>query len=133
MISETQIDPMIHGPPGLRTFLNIAELWDLHTKEQMALLGIEDLATFNDLSIRARANDTVIVPMDMLERIGCVLSIYGSLVTLFPEERTSDWLRAPSTTPVFGGSSALTIMTSGNFDDLRKVVSHLLGQIYGRW
>lgn len=132
MIPETHIDPMIHGPSGLRTFLNIAELWELHTEEQMVLLGIEDLATFSELTIRARAKDPVTVPMAMLERIGCVLSIYGSLVTLFPDGRTGYWLRLPNTNSTFGGKSALAKMTEGDLDDLRTVVRYLLAEIYGR-
>lgn len=128
-----QIEPVRHGPPSLRTFLNIAKLWKLSVEEQMALLGIQDLSVFNDWAVRVQAYDAVAIPMEVIERIGCVLSIYGSLVTLFPEERTSDWLRAPNTHPLFGGSSALATMISGDFNDLRKVVSYLLGQIYGGW
>jgi len=128
----TKIDPDRHGPAGLRTFLNIAELWKLSGEEQMALLGVQDLAVFNDWAVRAQAHDAVAIPMVVMERIGCVLSIYGSLVTLFPEERTGDWLRAPNANPIFRGSCALTTMTSGDFDDLRNVVSYLLGEIYGR-
>lgn len=66
-------------------------------------------------------------------RAAPVPAIYGSLVTLFPEERTGDWLRAPNTNSVFGVSSAISTMTGGNLNGLRKVVSYLLGQIYGRW
>ena len=98
----------------------------------MALLGIQDVDVFNDWKVHVQAHEAVAIPMEVIERIGCVLSIYGSLVTLFPEERTGDWLRAPNTNSVFGGSSALSMMTSGIFNDLRKVVSYLLGQIYGR-
>ena len=98
----------------------------------MALLGIQDVDVFNDWKVHVQAHEAVAIPMEVIERIGCVLSIYGSLVTLFPEERTGDWLRAPNTNSVFGGSSALSMMTSGIFNDRRKVVSYLLGQIYGR-
>lgn len=99
----------------------------------MAILGIRDIAVFDDWKVHVQAQEAVAIPMEVIEGIGCVLSIYGSLVTLFPEERTGDWLRAPNTNLVFGGSSALSTMTRGNLDDLRKVVSYLLGQIYGRW
>lgn len=128
-----QIDPVRYGPPCLRTFLNIAKLWKLSVEEQMALLDIQDLAVFNDWAVSVQAHDTVTIPISVIERIGCVLSIYGSLVTLFPEQRTSDWLRAPNTHPLFGGRSALATMISGDFNDLRKIVSYLLGQIYGGW
>ncbi|MBJ7438028.1 MAG: hypothetical protein JHD35_03245, partial [Sphingopyxis sp.] len=108
-------DPIRHGAPGLRTFLNIAniaELWNLSVEEQMVLLGICDLATFNEWKVRA--HDAVAIPMEVIERIGCVLSICGSLVTLFPEERTGTWVRAENTNSTFGGRSALVIMKSGD-------------------
>lgn len=133
MYPTTKINPVRHGPPCLRTFLNIAKLWKLSMEEQMALLGIQDLAAFNNWAVRVQAHDAAAIPMEVIERIGCLLSIYGSLVTLFPEERTGDWLRAPNTHPLFGGSSALATMISGDFTDLRKVVSYLLGEIYGGW
>ena len=98
----------------------------------MTLLGIEDLAAFSELTIRARAKDPVTVPMAMLERIGCVLSIYDSLVTLFPDGRTGYWLRSPNANVTFGGKSALAKMTEGDLDDLRTVVRYLLAEIYGR-
>ena len=133
MYPTKRIDSDRHGPAGLRTFLNIAALWKLSVEEQMALLGIQDIAVFNDWKAHVQVHEAVVIPMKVIERIGCVLSIYGSLVTLFPEEQTSDWLRAPNTNSVLGGRSALSTMTSGNLDGLRKVVSYLLGQIYGRW
>lgn len=132
MYPTTKIDPDRHGPAGLRTFLNIAKLWKLSENEQMALLGVQDLAAFNDWNVCVRTNCAVAIPMEAIERIGCVLSIYGSLVTLFPEERTGDWLRAPNSNSVFEGRSALAIMMSDDPMDLRKVVRYLLSQIYGR-
>lgn len=130
MYTTTDIDPDRHGPAGLRTFLNIAMLWNLSTEEQLALLGISDRAVFDEWVVRVRAHEAVSIPMTVIERIGCVLSIYGSLVTLFPEEQTADWLRATNTHPIFDGDSALVTMISGDFNDLRKVVKYLLGQIY---
>ncbi|MEI4509208.1 antitoxin Xre-like helix-turn-helix domain-containing protein [Sphingopyxis sp. CCNWLW253] len=125
------VDPMQHGGAGMRTFLNIAELWSLSDEEQMDLLGIYDLATFEDWKVRVRTHEAVAIPVDVIVRIGCVLSIYGSLITLFPEERTADWLRAPNADEIFEGRSALAIMTSGELGDLDKVVGYLLGMIYG--
>lgn len=115
----------------MRTFLNIAELWNLSDEEQIDLLGVHDLAIFEDWKIRVRAHEALPIPVDVIVRIGCVLSIYGSLVTLFPEERTADWLRAPNSHKIFGDRTALAVMTSGELDDLDKVVGYLLGIIYG--
>ena len=125
------VDPVKHGGAGLRTFINIAAAWSLSAEEQMNLLGIHDLATFEDWKVRVRAYESIAIPVDVIVRIGCVLSIYGSLTTLFPEDRAADWLRAPNMQEIFEGASALTVMTRGALDDLDAVVRYLLGKIYG--
>lgn len=128
---ERGVDPVNHGGAGMRTFLNIAELWSLSDHEQMDLLDIEDLAVFEQWKVQVRSHEAVAIPIDVIVRIGCILSIYRSLATLFPEERTADWLRAPNAHPIFRGGSALAVMTSGELDDLDKVVGYLLAMIYG--
>lgn len=125
------VDPVRHGGAGLRTFLNIAEAWSLSIEEQMNLLGIHDLATFEDWTVRVRAHEAIAIPVDVIVRIGCVLSIYASLSALFPEERAADWLRARNAHQIFGGRTALAVMTSGELDDLDAVVAYLRGKIYG--
>lgn len=125
------VDPVRHGGAGLRTFLNIAEVWGLTAEEQMALLGIHDRATFQDWSVRVRAHEAIAIPVDVIVRIGCVLSIYASLSALFPEDRAADWLRAPNAHQIFGGRTALAVMASGELDDLDAVVGYLRGKIYG--
>ena len=125
------VDPVRHGGAGLRTFLNIAEVWSLSAEEQMGLLDINDFATFNDWTVRVRAQEAIALPVDVIVRIGCVLSIYASLSTLFPEDRAADWLRAPSADRLFGGRTALAVMASGALEDLDAVVGYLLGRIYG--
>lgn len=125
------VDPVRHGGAGLRAFLNIAEVWGLTAEEQMALLGIHDRATFEDWSVRVRAHEAIALPVDVIVRIGCVLSIYVSLSALFPEDRAADWLRAPNAHEIFGGRTALAVMASGELDDLDAVVGYLRGKIYG--
>lgn len=132
MISPIKIDPAQHGPAGLRTFLNIAELWELSVEEQMVILGITDRATFDDWKVRVRALETVILPMYVVERIGCMLSIYGSLVTLHTHEGAGCWIRSPNASSAFEGKSALEKITTGELQDLKTVVRHLLAEIYGR-
>jgi len=125
------VDPVRHGGAGMRTFLNIAERWGLNSEEQLDLLGIHDPAIFEEWKVRVRAHEAVPIPVDVIVRIGCILSIYGSLVTLFTEERAADWLRTPNAHKIFGGRSALAVMTCGELDDLDAVVGYLLGKIYG--
>jgi hypothetical protein len=121
---------MRHGAPVFRAFLNIAELWELSGEEQIALLGIRDIATFNDFKIRVLANEIVAIPATVIERIGYVLSIYGSLVTLLSEGRSGPWLRSRNSNPIFGGDSALSHMTTGRINDMRTVAKYLLAEIY---
>jgi hypothetical protein len=125
-----KIDLVGHGGAGFRTFVNIATLWELSVQEQVKLLSI-DITTFENLKARTSAHENVQVPMDVVVRLGCVLSIYASLVTLFPPERTGDWLRVPNGASIFNGISALEVMTTGELGDLRNVVNYLLSQIHG--
>lgn len=125
------VDPVRHGGAGLRTFLNIAQAWNLSVQEQMDLLCIHGLATFEDLTARVRAHEAIAIPIDVIVRIGCVLSIYASLPALFPEERAAEWLRAPNADMLFSGRTALAVMTSGELDDLDAVVGYLQGKTYG--
>ena len=124
------VDPVGHGGAGLRTFLDIAKVWGLTAEEQMSLLGIHDRATLHDWTVRVRAHEAIAIPVDVIVRIGCVLSIYASLSALFPEDRAADWLRAPNAHQIFEGRSPLTVMTRGKLDDLDAVVGYLLGMIY---
>ncbi len=124
-------DPVRHGGAGFRTFLNIAELWRLSDEEEMRILGVDDLAAYEELKARVWAHEAVPIPMDMIVRIGCVLSIYASLVTLVSHERSADWIQAPNVGSTFGGRSALALMTSGAVEDLDRVARYLLGQVHG--
>lgn len=125
------VDPIRHGGASLRTFLNIAAAWSLTTEEQMNLLGIDELAAFEDWKVQVRAHDAIAIPVDVIVRIGCVLSIYGSLTMLFPEDRAADWLRAQNMHETFRGASALAVMMTGALEDLDAVVKYLRGKIYG--
>lgn len=125
-----ELDPVRHGGAGFRTFLNIAELWRLSDEEQMQILGVDDLVVYEELKARVRAHEAVPIPMDIIVRLGCVLSIYASLATLISHERSADWIHAPNEGSMFGGRSALALMTSGALEDLDRVVDYLLGQVH---
>ena len=75
----------------LHAFGNIAAHWNMSVSEQCLLLGVDDDEILHDWMKRARAGDNVSLPKDILEGIGCVLSIYASLVILLNHDR---WLGA---------------------------------------
>lgn len=114
----------------LDTFGNIAAHWNMSTSEQCLLLGIEDEEVLRDWMDSARAGDSVSLPKEVLEGIGCVLSIYASLVILLNHDRSKGWVRAPNQAPLFQGKCAMSLMTSGNRKDLEDVARYLLSERY---
>lgn len=129
MFQAANLDRVRHGGAAFRTFVNIAALWDLTPQEQNDLLST-DAATFDDLKLRTLARENVEVPMDVVIRLGCVLSIYSSLSSLLNADRTGAWIRARNSAPLFGGRAALELMTTGDLEDLDSVAIFLLANVH---
>ncbi len=111
---------------GLRTFFNIAELWDLSGKEAMTLLGVTNESTYYKWK-RDPANS--MLTRDTLERISYILGIYKALQILLPKESSADaWIKKANNAPMFNGRSALERMLSGNVVDLFVVRQYLDAQ-----
>ena len=66
----------------LHAFGNIAAHWDMTASEQCQLLGVDDEKVLQDWMERLRAGNNVSLTKDVLEGIGCVLSIYASLASV---------------------------------------------------
>ena len=115
--------------PALRTFLRIADLWELTVDEQMTLLGVTARSTF----FKWKKDPNTTLPKDTLERISYILGIYKALEILLPDEKAADeWVRRPNTAALFGGQSALDRMLSGQVADLFVVRQYLDAQ-RGGW
>lgn len=114
----------------LHAFGNIAAHWNMSVSEQRLLLGVDDEEVLQNWMERARAGDDVSLPEYVLEGIGCVLSIYASLVILLNHDRSKGWVRAPNRAPLFGGKCAMSLMASGNRKDLEDVARYLLSESY---
>jgi hypothetical protein len=96
--------------------------------QQMSVLGVNDEDVLKGWIDGAQAGDDFSLPNDVLEGIGCVLSIYASLVILLNHARSKDWVRAPNGAPLFQGKCAMSLMTSGNRKDLEDVARYLLSE-----
>lgn len=132
MLDKTLIDPIVHGGAALRTFINLAALWGLSEQDQLRVLGIRDRADLIDWIAGVQAHEPIAVPMDVIVRISCVLSIYASLRTLLPSnDGIANWPHREINGPVFFGKSPLALMTTGELADLDNVVKYLLGLIHG--
>lgn len=112
----------------LHAFGNIAAHWNMSVSEQCSLLGVDDGEVLHDWMERAQAGNNVSLPKDVLEGIGCVLSIYASLVILLNYARSKGWVRAPNRAPLFEGKCAMSLMASGNRKDLEDVARYLLSE-----
>jgi len=110
-----------------RVFIGIAEAWLLSDEEQVDLLALNGIDAIDDL----RRPSTEPLPRHVLIRIGNVLKIYKTLRVLFPHGENADgWVRRPNGNPIFGGKSALELMTTRQLADLVRVREYLEAQ---RW
>ena len=114
----------------LHAFGNIAKHWNMTVPEQRLLLGVDDEKVLQDWMERARVGDDILLPKKVLEGVGCVLSIYASLVILLNHDRSKGWVRAHNRAPLFQGKCAMSLMASGNREDLENVARYLLSERY---
>ena len=119
--------PFSEGPdlqrlsgPGLRAFLNLADLWSLTLEEQRALLGGVSRSTYT----RWRKDRDALLSIDQLERVSHVLGIYEALGVLLPTTGHG-WVRTPNDAPLFHGEAPLRYMIEGGIHGLREVRSML--------
>ncbi len=112
--------------PGMRTFLNIADLWGLSEAERLRVLGFPGRSTYHGWASRARAGQEIALPVDTLLRISAVLGIHKALRILFEtDEEGIAWLQGPHDAPTFGGGPPLALLTSGTQDALMLVRRYL--------
>ncbi len=112
--------------PALRVFFRIARKWRLSADEQRRLLGYPARSTF----YRWRREHRGRLSGDTMERISCVIGIYGALHAIFSDGTQADsWVRRPNAAPQFSGQTALQLMIESTTYDLRFVRRYLDGQI----
>lgn len=111
---------------GLRTFLNIADSWQLSEAERLRILGMPSRSTFHGWVARVRGGNEITLSVDELTRISLVLGIYKAMRILFPRDGdASQWLRSANSGSIFGGQTPLTLIASGTQDGLMLVRRYL--------
>ena len=104
--------------PGLRTFLNISQVWSLSNDEMRALLGRPSESTF----YQYKSGKCGTLSYDTLTRISLIIGIYKALHILYPDETLADsWVRLPNRHPLFGGRPAIELMVNTGLDGLFQV------------
>ena len=120
------------SPPGLRTFLAIADLWGLTEDERRIILGNPHHATYEYWCKLARKHRSFVLSVDELTRISAILGIHQALQILFSTEKDGiEWLRGPHQSPVFGGNAPLSVITGGTLDGLLLVRRYLDAEAFG--
>lgn len=93
--------------PLLRVFARLADAWKLDRQERYGLLGVpgdEEYVALEQTALKK-------VPVDVLERVSTLLTIFETLGVLLPiPERADSWIRKPNRAPLFKGHSALDLM-----------------------
>jgi uncharacterized protein (DUF2384 family) len=108
--------------PGLRTFLAIADLWNLSDEERLRILGFPARSTYYNWVKAVREHRDITLDVDVLTRLSAVLGIHQALGVLHGDERAAvQWLRTPHGAPVFGGRAPLELATCGTQDGLMSV------------
>ncbi|MDQ6611896.1 MAG: MbcA/ParS/Xre antitoxin family protein [Gemmatimonadota bacterium] len=110
------------GAAGFRTFLALADNWQLTVNERTRLLGDIADSTYH----KWRSGKIGELSRDQLERLSLVLGIYKALRLIFSDEATGTrWLRGANTESLFAGRSPLERMLNGSIDDLYAVRRYL--------
>ena len=114
---------------GIRTFLNIADAWKLNVDSQRALLGSPSPSTY----FKYKAGQIGPLSQDILTRISLIIGIYKGLNTLYSDQvLANSWVNLPNSNPIFGGKSALSLMTEGGIDGLyqtRRLIDSRVGAV----
>lgn len=125
---KAPLDLAVHAPAALRTVFNIADSWQLSSRETRILLGSPPESTF----YKWKSGKVGVVSRDLLERVSYLLGIYKALQLLLPAPSAADaWIKRPNDAPLFNGKSALEVMLSGNVADLYLVRQYLDGERSG--
>lgn len=114
------------GGPALRTFARIANEWGLSERNRLTVLGEPGRSTYHGWLGKARACNSLSLPLDTLLRVSAVFGIYKALKLIFvrPGEDVA-WLRSPNDAPTFGGQPPLALVTSGTQDGILLVRRYL--------
>jgi hypothetical protein len=116
-------------PGGLRTFLNIAEKWNLTEVQARGLLGGVASSTFHAWKTKPKGRQ---LDQDTLTRISLAIGIYKALNIYFNKPLADRWISLGNRGPMFAGSSPLEYMLRNGLPgmvDVRRMLDAWRGGI----
>ena len=110
------------GAVGFRTFLALADEWQLSVGDRTCLMGDIAESTYH----KWRSGKITELSRDQLERLSLILGVYKALRLIFSDQATgTKWLKGANTDAPFASRSPLARMLDGSIDDLYAVRRYL--------
>jgi uncharacterized protein (DUF2384 family) len=105
------------GPPAIKSFLRIRDLWHLRDEDARQLLGGMSNGAFYELKRKARGR----LDQDRLTRISILVGIFKALNILYSNKLADHWILLPNENPMFKGESPLAYMIRGGQPAMLRV------------
>ena len=105
------------GPPAIKAFLKIRDLWELRDEDARRLLGGMSNGAFYELKRRAHGT----LDQDRLTRISILTGIFKALNILYSKKLADHWMQLPNENPMFEGESPLAYMIKGGQPAMLRV------------
>ncbi len=105
------------GPPAVKAFLKIRELWELRDEDARQLLGGMSNGAFYELKRKTRGT----LDQDRLTRISILTGIFKALNILYSKKLADHWVQLPNDNPMFEGESPLVYMITGGQPAMLRV------------
>jgi len=105
------------GPPAVRGFLKITQLWELRDEDARQLLGGMSNGAFYELKRKARGT----LDQDRLTRISILTGIFKALNILYSRKLADRWIQLPNESPMFGGETPLAYMVKGGLPAMLRI------------
>jgi Protein of unknown function (DUF2384) len=106
------------GPPAIRAFLRICELWSVRDEDARALLGGISNGSFYELK---RKQTKVRLDQDRLTRISLLTGIFKALNVLYGKKLADRWIQLANSNAMFSGATPLDYMLRGGQPAMMRV------------
>jgi hypothetical protein len=105
------------GPPAVKAFLKIRDLWELRDEDARQLLGGISNGAFYELKRKARGT----LDQDRLTRISLLTGVFKALNILYSKKLADSWVQLPNANPMFEGAAPLAYMIKGGLPAMLRV------------
>jgi hypothetical protein len=105
------------GPPAVRAFFKIVELWGVRDEDARQLLGGISNGAFYELKRKGRGT----LDQDRLIRISILTGIFKALNILYSKNLADRWPQLANENPMFAGEAPLAYMIRGGQPAMLRV------------